>query len=120
MYIIREHAEENPSRICHICTGQDVRNIASQSDALVGIDEEFLAWLYIAPGYEESEQSRQLLELARRLIGPDAWAVVSLGRGDAEQNEDILTSMGLQVIESYENTAPASDGISVHLTRTVS
>jgi hypothetical protein len=120
MHIIREHEEENPARICHIYQGHDIGNVASQRDALVGIDEDFLAWLYIAPGYEDSETSRRLLELARGLIGPDAWAVVSLGHGDAEQDADILTAMGLQVIESYENSAPAAGGISVHLTRTVS
>jgi hypothetical protein len=119
MRIIREHKEEDPGRICHITQGQNSRIVAPQEDALIGIDEDFLAWLYIAPGYEESERGRGLLDLARQWLGPDAWAVVMMAQVHTEQDQNILEAMGLEVIESYENAAPASAGISVHLARTL-
>jgi hypothetical protein len=115
MHIIREHKEENPSRICYVYETQSSEPTTPAEDALIAIDEDFLAWLYIAPGYEESERSRQLLDLARQLLGPQAWAVVAI----AGRDQDMLSTMGLQVIESYENTAPASREISMHLTRTM-
>jgi hypothetical protein len=119
MHIIREHKEEDPGRICHITHLSGLEVSVPQDDALVGIDEDFLAWLYIAPGYEESERGRQFLDLARQLLGSHAWAVVTIATAGPGEDEDVLETVGLEVVESYKNTAPASAGVSVHLARTV-
>ena len=119
MHIIREHKEEDPGRICHIAHLQNPEVSVRQDDALVGIDEDFLAWLYIAPGYEESERGRQFLDLARQLLGAHACAVVTIAKAGAGEDEDVLETVGLEVVESYENKAPAPSGLSVHLARTV-
>ena len=42
----------------------------------VGIDDDYLAWLYIDPEYYGRGIGRQLLQLAVREIGPNAWTVV--------------------------------------------
>jgi len=42
----------------------------------VGIDDDYLAWLYIDPEYYGRGIGRHLLQLAVREIGPNAWTIV--------------------------------------------
>lgn len=116
MLIIREHDGEEMDRICHVTRHTNTGMPVPAEPELVGIDEDYLAWIYIAPGYEDAETSRKLLHLARTLIGPDTWAVVQAG---SALNRELLEAMGLSIVESYENQASAPSGINVHLIRTV-
>ena len=112
MKIIREYDNENPLRICHILQNVPYYGDTSYAETVVGIDEEYLAWFYIAPGEPLSQSSRDALALARELLRPGAWAVV---QAQVEGSRSLLSNFGLQVVESYENAADDPDGISVHI-----
>lgn len=112
MKIIREYDNENPLRICHILQNVPYHGDTSNGETVVGIDEEYLAWFYIAPGEPLSQSSRDALALARELLRPGAWAVV---QGQDQESRSLLSSFGLQVVESYQNAADDPDGISVHI-----
>jgi hypothetical protein len=79
---------------------------------MIGIDEETLAWFYIAPGHEHDDTTQQLLKLALDLIGPECWTVVQVGDS---AGEGFCAACGLRIVESYPNEAPEPRGISVHL-----
>lgn len=115
MRIIREHTGENPDRICHVVEMSHASDRA-QATILSGIDEDFLSWFYIAPGCEVNDTERQLLDLARQLIGADAWAIVQVS---AIQNREVVERLGLKVVESYQNIAHDPSKLDVYLARTV-
>jgi hypothetical protein len=82
---------------------------------MVGIDENNLAWFYIAPEYRDREISRQLVRLAIDLIGPKAWAVMQTSAG---ADHALFTETGLRIVESFENEADHAAGINVHVIQT--
>jgi hypothetical protein len=117
MRIIREYENESPIRICHFLRVSPYQSEGLKDDIVVGIDEEFLAWFYVAPSAELSQRSLEMLNLARELIGCGAWAVLQT-QGDTDQ--ELLSDIGLRVVESYEDESGDPRSVSVHVVQTVS
>jgi hypothetical protein len=82
---------------------------------MIGIDENALAWFYIAPGYDQDEATQELIHSALELIGPQAWTVIQAAEQDSAA---LCEASGLRIVESYLNQAPEPLGVSVHLART--
>jgi hypothetical protein len=82
---------------------------------MVGIDENNLAWFYIAPEYQDREISQKLVRWALDLIGPEAWAVIQT---NGSTDHALFTEAGLRIVESFENEADHAAGISVHIAQT--
>jgi ribosomal protein S18 acetylase RimI-like enzyme len=114
--LFREHNDESLHTICYIHQpdGDDVLPDSGSAD-FVGIDENYLAWLYVDPEYQNREISRRLLKLAVGLIGPGAWVVVST---DGRQAEALFKSQGLRFVETFESDAGSEPCIGVHLALT--
>lgn len=115
MILICEQDETTLERTCQICEAELKASELSRERTSVGIDENDLAWFYIAPGYENKTMSRAVLAFARDLIGPNAWAVVQAS--DAESHR-LCSDLGLHIVASYANQAEASSGITVHVVHT--
>jgi ribosomal protein S18 acetylase RimI-like enzyme len=65
----------------------------------VGVDGDFLAWLYVDPAHYGQGVGRQLLRLAVREIGEGAWTIV------LDENRTAITlyeSEGFQEIERFK------------------
>ncbi len=112
MKIIREHVGETPERICHTLELPANGCGDKADDIVVAIDEDFLSWFYIAPGAPLSSTSLRLLELARSLIGPGAWAVVQVRDVD---DPSWMADAGLCKIESYPNAAHHPTAVNVYV-----
>jgi ribosomal protein S18 acetylase RimI-like enzyme len=115
MILICEHSDEQLERLCYACESKTINDEDNTEKAMIGIDEQNLAWFYIAPEYRDREISQQLVRLALDLIGPEAWAVVQTSGGT---DHALFTETGLRVVESFENEADGEGGINVHLTQT--
>ena len=116
MRITLDHNDEQIERICHVLEHPCHDGGESAGKAVVGIDEAYLAWFYIAPGQGRSQTSLRMLQLAKSLIGSSAWAVVQVGEdGDPE----LLRNAGLEVVESYRNQSDGASGVSVHIVQTI-
>ncbi|MGC9468054.1 MAG: hypothetical protein ACP5HS_05655 [Anaerolineae bacterium] len=116
MIIIREHEDESVDRICHIHQSMEQRGATLEEHRLYGIDEAFLAWIYVAPGYEGRESTQRLLALARSLIGANAWAVVQAAEA---VNDALCREFGFRVVEIYRSDTVDPSGVSVRVTRTI-
>ncbi len=116
MKIIREHYEERLERICHIFEPAGWYQVgASVNGTAIAIDEDLLAWFYIAPGYEDREMGRRLLHWALDLLGAQAWAVVQARESVVRA---LVESTNTFILESYPDEAPGSTGISAYLVQT--
>lgn len=121
MMLICEHNEDSRERTYRMCEPAPSDWLAAQdrgvtgAQEVVGIDESDLAWFYIAPGCEDRESCRRLLEMARTLLGPDAWAVMQISD---EHTRALCRELGFHVVASYPNEADHPDGVSVHLVQT--
>ena len=69
---IEQDAEVEDLKRCQKFVACDGERVAG----FVGIDDDYLAWLYIDPEYYGRGIGRQLLQLAVREIGPNAWTIV--------------------------------------------
>lgn len=65
----------------------------------VGVDDEYLSWLYVDPAFYGRGIGRELLRLGVRLIGPQAWTV-ALARNVRARR--LYESEGFQVVETFE------------------
>jgi hypothetical protein len=115
MLLICEHDKGTLERTCHICEAAAGSSDPVQERIPVGIDENELAWLYIAPGYENEMVSKELLAFARDLIGPNAWAVLQISEA---AGQILCEELGLRIVASYVNQTDTRTGISVHLVKT--
>ena len=66
----------------------------------VGMDESYLAWLYVDPEYYGRGIGRRLLRLAIRLIGSEAWTIVLDGNVRARS---LYESEGFRVVRTFES-----------------
>jgi hypothetical protein len=117
MKIIRDYDNESPMRICHIVENLPGNGGDANAGAIVGIDEEYLAWFYIAPGEPLSRTSLTMLAFAQDLIGPGAWAVLQ-ARDDTSRA--LVRDLALHVVESYRDATEDPSGVSVHIVQTCS
>jgi ribosomal protein S18 acetylase RimI-like enzyme len=76
------------------CQGADIVGF-------VGVDETYLSWLYVDPGFYGRGIGRQLLRWGVQLIGPQAWTVVLSGNTRARR---LYESEGFQVSRTFEST----------------
>jgi hypothetical protein len=98
MRIICEHVDERPERLCHTLAIPDRNPQQPEASVLIGIDEELLAWLYIAPGCETDRTVESVLHLALDLIGSGSWAVIQA----SEAGTRMLVDAGrLEVLEPF-------------------
>lgn len=72
----KEVEELKRSRKFVACNGETVIGF-------VGVDEDYIAWLYVDPGHYGKGIGRQLLRLGIREIGEGAWTVVLDGNKKA-------------------------------------
>jgi ribosomal protein S18 acetylase RimI-like enzyme len=65
----------------------------------VGVDEKYLAWLYVDPDHYGKGIGRELLRIGLREIGEGAWTVVLAGNHKAIA---LYESEGLREVERFE------------------
>lgn len=107
MIVIREHQDENPVHICHLVES-GVGQIAA-----IGIDERFLAWVFVAPGMLENDRARALVRWALELVGPEAWIAIQTA-SDAEQK--FYEDAGLAIVETFGDDQEATMRLHLALT----
>ena len=112
MIIKWEHADERPDRICHVVQNGAGSDDDARQRELVAIDEDHLAWFYLAPGTELSAVSQKLLAVARDLLGPKCWAVLQVHELDPSA---LLDACRFRVLESYVDEAESTGSINVHI-----
>ncbi len=66
----------------------------------VGVDEKYLAWLYVDPDYYGQGIGRRLLRLALGRIGPGAWTIVLAGN---ERTRHLYESEGFREARRFES-----------------
>ena len=66
----------------------------------VGVDGDYLAWLYVAPEYYGRGIGRRLLRLAVEEIGPSAWTIVLDGN---ERAHHLYESEGFKKVRRFES-----------------
>ena len=64
----------------------------------VGVDETYLAWLYVDPPYYGQGIGRRLLRLGIELIGPEVWTVALAGNIRARH---LYETEGFQVVRTF-------------------
>jgi len=64
----------------------------------VGVDEDYLAWLYVAPSHYGKGIGRELLRIGIREIGEGAWTIVLDGNKSAIK---LYESEGFQEISRF-------------------
>jgi len=116
MKIIREHDNESPERICHVLKVAPYSGDVAQEDVIVAIDEEYLAWFYVAPGEPLSQTSLEMLAFARELIGCGAWVVL---QAHNDTSQPLLNGIGLRIVESYHDEGNDPESVSVHVVQAV-
>ncbi|MCI0745264.1 MAG: GNAT family N-acetyltransferase [Verrucomicrobia subdivision 3 bacterium] len=75
--------------------------LETQVVGFVGVDGTYVSWLYVDPAYYGRGIGRQLLRLAVRLIGPEAWTVALAGNMRARR---LYESEGFQVVRVFEGS----------------
>ncbi|GAB4190829.1 MAG: hypothetical protein OHK0022_03980 [Roseiflexaceae bacterium] len=65
----------------------------------VGVDGNFLSWLYVDPDYYGRGIGRRLLQYGKRLIGPDAWTIALEHNLPARQ---LYASEGFRVAVTFQ------------------
>lgn len=67
--------------------------------AFVGVDGSYLSWLYVDPDYYGRGIGRRLLQIGKRLIGPDAWTIALAGNTRAIQ---LYASEGFTIVQTFQ------------------
>lgn len=98
---------------CHCRKHNASSNQPSTTYEVSEIDVNSLAWLNFESNTDRA-RCRQLLRIAARLMPPGAWAIV--------QTESVLDPVwikeeGFQIVETFDNEAPAGISLSLYLTR---
>jgi ribosomal protein S18 acetylase RimI-like enzyme len=76
--------------------------VATEGEAVVGfvgVDEDYLAWLYVDPDFYGRGIGRELLRIGIREIGESAWTVVLDGNKKAIA---LYESEGFQEVEHFD------------------
>ena len=92
--------------------------VACEGDKVVGfvgVDEDYLAWLYIDPDYYGKGIGRELLRMGIREIGEGAWTIVLDGNKKAIA---LYESEGFQEISRFEGDNNGYPCICLKLKRT--
>ena len=73
--------------------------IGDQVAGFVGVDEDYLAWLYVDPAHYGKGIGRALLRIGLREIGEGAWTIALAGNKKAIS---LYESEGLHEVERFE------------------
>ncbi len=103
--------------IAHEPNGVDVNaNRVSTEPIVTGTTVDSLAWFSFEP-YTKLTDCRRSLQIAAELMAPGAWVVVQAHR---VMDPDVLKDEGFEIVETFENQAPAEDVLSIYLARRTS
>ena len=76
----------------------------TETVGFVGVDDKYLAWLYIHPDYYRQGMRRRLLQSGLEVIGEGAWTVVLAGNANANQ---LYLSEGFREVRGLRVKTPA-------------
>lgn len=93
---IEEDAEVEDLKRSHKFVAVDGERVVG----FVGVDEKYLAWLYVSPEYYRQGIGRRLLQKGLELSGSGAWTIVLDGNHNAIR---LYESEGFQEIRRFEN-----------------
>jgi ribosomal protein S18 acetylase RimI-like enzyme len=74
--------------------------LGDQVIGFVGVDGDYLSWLYIDPAFSQRGIGRRLLRLGKRLTGPSGWTIALAGNVPALA---LYQSEGFQIARTFES-----------------